>query len=638
VSSGQFTVEDVVREVGVSLGRTDSGISSHRSHRRLWLLTLWLSVALVGLAGLGFGALRLRHHGRTPGCTGAPTTLAVSVAPAIAAAVSTLARQWSARRPVVEERCVAATVVPRRPEQVAAALGADWDPARDGVRPQVWIPDSSMWLAVAASRPDAATMLPTHTTSIASSPTVLALRAPMAQALGWPQRSLGWTDVIGAFSQPGVWAKVGHPEWGSLRVGITDPSRSTAGLASVLTILGQGPGAAGSASAAPAGGSPAAAGSGGGPATGAGVSNAQLTAGLALTRTLGAVAPDTDAFFAAQQASGAEAHPNAVVAVFPAMESDVAAYDATNPGVPLVPVYDTQQPVAADYPYTVLSASWVGATEREAAGQFLSFLLTPAAQAAIGEARLRRPDRSVVSPDALPAAAGFVSTVAAPGPAPDPATINAVIAEWANLQRQVNLLAVLDTSGSMTTAVPGTGMTRLQLLQQTATTGFGLLTNRTSIGLWDFSVKPGSTSEYRQLVPFGPLTADIGSVPRGQALPAAVATLQPSGFTPLYDTAYAAFHEMQRHWQPESSNAVLLITDGVNELNGGLSLAELLDRLRREQRADQPVQIVTIGLGTQADADALQQVAQVTGGRTYVVRDVATAIQTLILAFTGRLQ
>ena len=169
-------------------------------------------------------------------------------------------------------------------------------------------------------------------------------------------------------------------------------------------------------------------------------------------------------------------------------------------------------------------------------------------------------------------------------------------------------------------------------------TGFSLLTNRTSIGLWDFSARPGSASRYRELVPFGTLAGRVGAVSRGEALPAAVAALRPAGSTPLYDTLYAAFHEMQRHWQPGSSNAVLLITDGVNELNGGLSLAGLLERLRAEQRPDQPVQIVTIALGTDADAGALQQVAQATGGRTYVIRDVATAIQTLILAFTGRLQ
>ncbi len=77
---------------------------------------------------------------------------------------------------------------------------------------------------------------------------------------------------------------------------------------------------------------------------------------------------------------------------------------------------------------------------------------------------------------------------------------------------------------------------------------------------------------------------------------------------------------MQHHWQRDSTTPVILITDGVKELRGGLSLAELLDRLRREQRAEQPVRTVTIALGTQADANALQQVGQATGGRTYVVR------------------
>ena len=42
------------------------------------------------------------------------------------------------------------------------------------------------------------------------------------------------------------------------------------------------------------------------------------------------------------------------------------------------------------------------------------------------------------------------------------------MAEWANLQRRVNLLAVVDTSGSMNLPVPGTDLTRLGLLQQTA--------------------------------------------------------------------------------------------------------------------------------------------------------------------------
>jgi Ca-activated chloride channel family protein len=190
----------------------------------------------------------------------------------------------------------------------------------------------------------------------------------------------------------------------------------------------------------------------------------------------------------------------------------------------------------------------------------------------------------------------------------------------------------------MAKPVPGVNLSRIGLLQQTASTGFGLLTNTTSIGLWEFSLRSGSTSEYRELVPFGPLPGTVGAMPRRQALAQAVPRMRADGATPLYNTAYAAFRHMQQRWQPNSTNAVILITDGKNELDGGLSLATLVSRLTREQRPDRPVQVVSIAVGPEADAVALQQISKATGGRTFVVRDPATAIQTLILAFTGRLQ
>jgi Ca-activated chloride channel family protein len=514
----------------------------------------------------------------------------------------------TASRPTVDGRCVAASVVAKDAGKVADLLGRGWDPGRDGTPPQVWVPDSSLWLAVAATRP-AAAVLP-RGRSIASSPIVMALRQPMARALGWPQHSLTWTEVIGAFAQPGIWAKAGHPEWAALRVGVTDPSGSTAGLGSVLAILD--PDATGS------------------------VGNAQLVGGLGFTRVLGAVAADSSTFFAAQGASVGD--PNSAVAAFPALERDIAAYNSTRPTVPLVPVYDAKHPIVADYPYTVLSGRWVSTTDRAAANEFLEYLLTPAAQQRLGALGLRAPNGAVARAEVLPTDLGFQATLAAPRAVPDPAALSVIITEWANLQRQVNLLAVLDTSGSMRLPVPGTALTRMQLLQQTAIAGFGLLTNRTSIGLWEFSVRAGSASEYREVVPFGPLLANVGAMPRGHALAAAVAQLRPAGFTPLYDSVYAAVHHMQEHWQSNSTNAVLLITDGANELNGGLSLADLVSRLTRERRADQPVQVVGIAVGPQADAASLQRIAEATDGRTFVVRDPAAAIQTLILAFTGRLQ
>jgi hypothetical protein len=42
-------------------------------------------------------------------------------------------------------------------------------------------------------------------------------------------------------------------------------------------------------------------------------------------------------------------------------------------------------------------------------------------------------------------------------------------------------------------------------------------------------------------------------------------------------------------------------------------------------------------VGPEADANALRQISQATGGRTFVARDPNQAVQTLVLAFAGRL-
>jgi Ca-activated chloride channel family protein len=602
--------------------RSDAGIPSHhpkgRSSRdktqpvRFRLPTVWIGVAGLVAAGLVAGALVVTHESGPAGCAGRPTMINLVSAPNISEVLRGLADQWTASGPAVNGRCVGVVVSPKDSSQMAGAVGPAWDPARDGPRPIAWVPDSSLWLSVAGSRPDAAAMLPDDPVSIATSPLVLAVRQGLARALGWPQRQLGWQEVLGAMTQPQVFQQSGHPELAALKLGLTDPGVSTAGLASVVALLDQN-------------------------ATGK-VSDAQLVASLGLASVIGAMAADTSDFFAAQDPKAAKG-PNSIVGGFPVLERDLAAYDTgTGVGSPLVPVYLPQNPIVADYPFTVLRASWVDATARSTAEQFQQYLLRAAAQDAIGSQGLRGADRAIRDAEALPAASGFRAAIATPRSIPDAQTLSQIVIVWTSLLRSTNLVAVLDTSGSMGQPVPGTGKTRLQLLQQTATTGFSLLTNNTNIALWDFSQRPGSTSEHRQLVPFGPMAGLVGGVPRKQALIGALNRLAAGGFTPLYDTVYAAFHEAQKHWQPNSTNAVLLITDGANELNGaGLNLAGLLSRLTREQRPDAPVQVISIAVGPQADTATLQQISRVTGGRTFVAKDPAQAIQTLILAFAGRL-
>jgi Ca-activated chloride channel family protein len=491
-------------------------------------------------------------------------------------------------------------VVEKASAEVASTLGPSWDEARDGPRPHVWVPDSSLWTLIASTRPEAAAILPETRTSIATSPIVLAVRQPVVQALGWPQRpDLGWDEVLGAFATPGVWAQVGHPEFGKLKMGMADATASTAGLASTLALLDR---------------------DGDGK-----LSNAEITISLGSSQIIGGMAPDPKVFLEDQ------ADPNSPVAVFPVLERDVANYDAQKPSVPLVPIYARTLPIVADFPYAVLNAGWIDELHRKAASNFLDFIESPTGVNALAADGLRDSLQGVRDSTKLSADLGFKNDVAQARPLPDAAALGALITEWTNLQRQSNLLAVLDVSGSMSQGVPGTKLSRLALLQQTALAGFALLNAESKMGLWQFS------TNRKELVPYGPLNEVVGGVPRAQALAGAVQGLRAGGSTSLYNTAYAAFRAMKDRWEPNDTNAVLLITDGKNEVDGGLTLPQLLQRLSDEVRPDKPIPIISIAVGPQADAAALNKISQATGGRTFVVRDAKAAVETLVLAFSGRL-
>jgi Ca-activated chloride channel family protein len=579
------------------------GLFGRGSARPRWVRPIvWVAAVVTGIAVLVGVALTVTAA-PSHRCTGAPTTITVAASSSQFATLDGLAHRWSADGPAVAGHCAAVTVVRKDSSAVASALTPAWDETRDGPRPDVWVPESSLWLLVAQSHPNAQPLLPDQAPSTASSPIVLTVRRPVAEAMGWPSRSLGWEEIFGAFTRPDTWPKLGHPEWAGLKMGMTDPTVSTPGLASALSLLDQ-------------------------DADGQ-LSDAEVTTSIALSQALGAMAADTTTYFNEQRdpqsATGG-------VAAFAAIERDVAAYDATNPAVQLVPIYPKQNPIVADYPYAVLAGSWVDNGRKAVADAFLAYLLSPAGQKAMGADGFRDPGRAATQAAQLSPERGFQAGIATPRKDPSAAAISQIIGQWTALQRTANILVVLDTSGSMNRPVPGTALTRLQLLQQTALAGFGLLTTQTKAGLWQFS------GAYQELVPYGPIAEPVGGVPRLQALMGAVQSVKAGGNTALYDTAYAAFHLMQSQWQPNSTNAVLLITDGKNESDTGLTRQDLAARLAKEARPDQPTAIIGIAVGPEADADALSEMSRLTGGRTFVVRDAMTAVQTLVLAFAGRLR
>ena len=141
-----------------------------------------------------------------------------------------------------------------------------------------------------------------------------------------------------------------------------------------------------------------------------------------------------------------------------------------------MPIYAPVGPIVADFPYAVLNAAWVDPrAARRRPRRFLRYLDGSIGADAFAAAGFRDAQQSIRDSSKLPADLGFKPDLAQGRPLPSAAALSQLITDWTSLQRQSNILAVLDTSGSMNQGVPGSKLTRLQLLQQTAMAGFALL-------------------------------------------------------------------------------------------------------------------------------------------------------------------
>ncbi len=247
-------------------------------------------------------------------------------------------------------------------------------------------------------------------------------------------------------------------------------------------------------------------------------------------------------------------------------------------------------------------------------------------------------DHKGIGGPALTSALGVNRAIPA-GPAPLGSDVDRALKSLDVLRQGSRMLAVIDVSGSMGEAVPGTGgATRLDLTKKAAGRGLGVYPDDTEIGLWAFSTNLTADTDYRELVPIGPLGARSGGLTGRQQLGGALATLQHvhGGGTGLYDTALAATRRVRENWEPGRVNSVVLLTDGRNDDPHSIGLTELLTLLRAENDPQRPVPLITIAYGADGPVDALRAMSAATGGATYVAKDPRQVRQVFLQAIEQR--
>jgi Ca-activated chloride channel homolog len=513
--------------------------------------------------------------------------------------------------------CANVRVVSKASGGAMEALAAGWDERRDGPTPQVWSPASSSWVALLQDRATdrGITVAAGDQPSIAQTPLVLAMPRPLAEALGWPDKPLGWTDVLDLTTDPRGWAAVGHPEWGPFRLGKTNPHFSTSGLNATVGAYFAATGRSSD------------------------LTEADLTRPAVLAFVKGVESGvvhygDTTLTFLSNLADAdRRGLGQSYISAVTVEEKSVYDYNMGNPTgdpklagkapkprVPLVAVYPKEGTLLSDNPYVVLSTA--SPEQQRAAEDFLAYLREPDQQKRFTDAAFRsyegRPGPVISEANGMLPDTKF--SIIDP---PASAVMARALSGWDAQRKRARVLLVLDVSGSMEELVDN-GQSKLDVAKAAALQAVQLFARDDEVGLWTFST--GATvadQPWTERVPIGAVAGNAGR------LAEVIKGMAPGGGTALYATTRAAQQAMAAQAAPDRINAVVVLTDGKNEFQRDNDLDSLLADLDATN-LENPVRVFTIAYGEKADLDTLRRIANASRAAAYDARDPATIDRVLV--------
>jgi Ca-activated chloride channel family protein len=462
--------------------------------------------------------------------------------------------------------------------EVVSSGDAETRIAEGRYEPVVWSPASSLWgrlLNFDADRPLAAEESP----SIVRTPLVIAMWRPFAEALGWPQRQIGFDQIIELARSNQGFGEFGHPEFGRFKLVHTNPDFSTSGLEAVVAEYYA--------------------------ATGKheGLTEEDVTASKArrivrdIERSIVHYG-DTTLFIADQMRANGPGYASAV-----AMEEVTLLEFNRDRGSqpPLVALYPPEGTFYSDNPFIVLDAPWVSAAERAAARRFQEFLaehIDPARAAKSGF-RPADLDQEPVAP---------VSKENGVDPAqpervlglPEPRVLDRIKRAWREDRKPASVLLVVDTSASMNDE------DRLPRAKQGLDTFFEQVGRQDAVGLTIFS------DRIQPLIPIAPFRQNEGQ------LRETVRNLIADGGTAVWDATTEGFEQVRVDADPDRISAVVVLTDG-EDTDSSRSVEEVVEAVRAQGDSSNQVRVFTIAYsaGAEGAAEGLEAIAKASGGQPY---------------------
>ncbi|MCG8349314.1 MAG: VWA domain-containing protein, partial [Chloroflexales bacterium] len=288
-----------------------------------------------------------------------------------------------------------------------------------------WSPSAGTWLEVLkqeSGNPNVAV----SSNPLILTPVVIGMWRPMAEAMGWPNKPIGWADMLDLIQDPQGWGKFGHPEWGKFSWGHTDPEISTTALSTLIAEFYAATGKQ----------------------RGLNVDDVRSAESQQFIRDLGEgikhYGYNTLVFSENMKKFGIS-----YISAFPMEEITLIDFNKNDPpAVPLVAIYPIEGTFWHDNPFIVMASA--SETEQQAAQQFYDFLLTEESQRQAMSFGFRPANVNVPLADPISSAYGVqpqgVQNILE---TPSSEVIVAVKNSWAQNRKRADIILVVDTSTSM---------------------------------------------------------------------------------------------------------------------------------------------------------------------------------------------
>jgi Ca-activated chloride channel family protein len=448
-------------------------------------------------------------------------------------------------------------------------------------RPHVFSPASDVYLTLLnqywSAEGGASKIIAPPGDDLLLSPIVIAMWRPMAEALGWPNKQIGWADIIAIGQDPKGWDSLGHPEWGRFKLGHTHPKLSNSGLLAVL---------------------------------------AEAYAGAKKTRALSEqdlMKPEVQQFLSGVEATlvhygkSTNFFADKMLSRGPGYISAAVLYENVviesynkprDEPSPIVAIYPAEGTFWSDHPYSILNASWVNDEEREAAESFLSFLKERPQQERALALGFRPADTNIAIGSPIDAAHG--ADAKQPQTlldVPSGPTLLKLLEVWESTKKTSEVVLVFDKSGSMH-GEP------LRSAKEGAVSFLKTLGDRDRVSLLLFDSNVYTATE--------PLLLGGGR----DALISRIQGATASGGTSLYDATIAGYESAKRRASaaPDQIYAVVVMTDGRDE--GSSASLNQVKRTLNSSDELASIKVFTIAYGADADPKILAEIAESGKGST----------------------